>query len=73
MFQHRQKRVMLLLLLAALVLLIAAFFLWNRPSRLNRILYQEGYAITGYTEQSLSITISRALLPDGFPQEAGGD
>ena len=70
MFQHRQKRVMLLLLFTALVLLLAAFFLWNRPPRLNRILYQEGYTITGYTEQSLSITISKALLPDGFPQEA---
>ncbi|MEQ2618503.1 hypothetical protein AAAT94_15195 [Intestinimonas aquisgranensis] len=70
MFQHRQKRVMLLLLFTALVLLLAAFFLWNRPPRLNRILYQEGYTITGYTEQSLSVTISKALLPDGFPQEA---
>ncbi|WP_294515853.1 hypothetical protein [uncultured Intestinimonas sp.] len=70
MSQHRQKRVMLPLLLTALVLLLAAFFLWNRPSHLNRILYQEGYTITGCTEQSLSVAIPKKLLPDGFPQEA---
>ena len=70
MLPHRQKRVMLLLLLAALVLLLITFFLWNRPPRLSRILYQEGYAITGCTEQRLSITIPKDQLPDGFPQEA---
>ncbi|MGN8968728.1 hypothetical protein [Intestinimonas sp. HCP28S3_D6] len=70
MSQYRQKRVMFFLLLAALVLLLAAFFLWNRPSRLDCILYQEGYTITGCSELSLSVTIPKKLLPDGFPQEA---
>lgn len=70
MSQHRQKRVMLLLPLAALVLLLIVFFLWNRAPRLNRILYQKGYTITGCTQQSLSVTISKDLLPNGFPQEA---
>lgn len=70
MLRHRQKHTMGFLLVAVFVLLLAAFFLWCRPSRLNRILYQEGYTITGCTEQSLSVTIPKDLLPDGFPQEA---
>ena len=70
MSQHRQKRVMLLLPLAALVLLLIVFFVWNSAPRLNRILYQKDYTITDCTQQSLSVTISKDLLPNGFPQEA---
>lgn len=54
----------LVLLAGAVVLLLR-----GRPVTLERIAARQGYAITGQEEATVTLTLSREQMPEGFPEE----
>ncbi|UQT48183.1 hypothetical protein M5E87_26600 [Flavonifractor plautii] len=41
----------------------------GRPVTLERIAARQGYAITGQEEATVTLTLSREQMPEGFPEE----
>ena len=65
-----RRKLPLVLFLITLVLLAGAvvLLLRGRPVTLERIAARQGYAITGQ-EATVTLTLSREQMPEGFPEE----
>lgn len=65
------QKTSLVLFLITLVLLAGAvvLLLRGRPVTLERIAARQGYAITGQEEATVTLTLSREQMPEGFPEE----
>lgn len=66
-----RRKLPLVLFLITLVLLAGAvvLLLRGRPVTLERIAARQGYAITGQEEATVTLTLSREQMPEGFPEE----
>ena len=66
-----RRKLPLVLFLITLVLLAGAvvLLLRGRPVTLERIAARQGYAITGQEEATVTLTLSREQMPEGFPKE----
>ncbi len=66
-----RRKLPLVLFLITLVLLAGAVVLLLRgcPVTLERIAARQGYAITGQEEATVTLTLSREQMPEGFPEE----
>lgn len=66
-----RRKLPLVLFLITLVLLAGAvvLLLRGRPVTLECIAARQGYAITGQEEATVTLTLSREQMPEGFPEE----